>query len=618
MIYDPKNVLSLNQIVSLQTIKTVLPVTTNEDSSSDNNEFESTEEDATQSESESRSESEEPEGCNDSGIDNNTPFKNILRNRIMDRDNFSETSSVDSDILWGVHRTRSGRIRYNGAMRMNNDFVLPNENSCEFDGTLLENSSLLPDYSSKNNLEKISNSHFNNMKMAKNCNGASDSENNSDMCHQKMNEHGDHSAESISNKGMISKNGNLSKGRGRNPKNRKIDVEKSDLQDRMSDSPTKEFQIGDNSNRLSPSQKIVDTNEDSSTSNDFSEIESQDSVLDGNVSDNSSQHKNDIRTISRIFDEKMNDKICGNESDTNSSFLNIPMETDGAKYEHEQNMTASNSENSPKSEAAKFSESNLTTFGEFSQTNCYNLDSSVNDTKVQEMECKEREVTLSNVNSDDADTDTEFNNEKMETDSMDSCSIKSVINNIQTDNVDSLHGNGPSSVVKEGGLTDGIPVSIQTKNNESAEKLDNIEIKNESIIEEHTVVKTEISEEMKYSGKTIATKEEAHIYDKESTEAKKVRVDVKEEIMNNFLDNGEGIMEETVIYDEKGGIEEETVPSDIKEELEEGIVLSVIKAEIKEETELLDIKEDVKEELVESDDEEDDTELVLVIIYYDK
>jgi hypothetical protein len=58
----------------------------------------------------------------------------------------------------------------------------------------LENSSLLPDYSSKNNLEKVSNSHFNNMKMAKNCNGASDSENNRDMCHQKMNEHGDHSA----------------------------------------------------------------------------------------------------------------------------------------------------------------------------------------------------------------------------------------------------------------------------------------------------------------------------------------------------------------------------------------------------------------------------------------
>lgn len=150
-----------------QTIKTVLPVTTNEESSSDNDEFESTEEDATQSESESRSESEEPEGCNDSGIDNNTPFKNILRNRIMDRDNFSETSSVDSDILWGVHRTRSGRIRYNGAMRMNNDFALPNENSCEFDGTLSETSNLFPDDSSKNNLEKVSNSHFNDMKMAK-------------------------------------------------------------------------------------------------------------------------------------------------------------------------------------------------------------------------------------------------------------------------------------------------------------------------------------------------------------------------------------------------------------------------------------------------------------------
>jgi SPX domain protein involved in polyphosphate accumulation len=81
---------------------------------------------------------------------------------------------------------------------------------------------------------------------------------------------------------------------------------------------------------------------------------------------------------------------------------------------------------------------------------------------------------------------------------------------------------------------------------------------------------------MKYSGKTIATKEEGHIYDKESTEAKKVRVDVKEEIMNNFLDNGEGITEETVIYDEKGGMEEEKVPSDIKEELEEGIVRNSI------------------------------------------
>ncbi|XP_076103108.1 uncharacterized protein LOC143072174 [Mytilus galloprovincialis] len=571
----PKTVKTLSEIPApttsrpsrlRQTPKTVLPVTTNEESSSDEEENESTEEEASESESTCKSESEEPEGCTDSGVDNNTPYKNILRNRIMDRDNFSETSSLDSNDIWSVKRTRSGRIRYNGAMRMNNDLALVNENSFDLESTFSENSNAGSlDTSKFKKGTKTSRTDFNGLNLAKNFNGLSENDD-SDMCHKPVDETG---ACSSSNSEMISKTQNIN---SENPNS--ISSSTQNISSEECDIQKQGTSCFEGSNQNNNTTRPVETNEDSSTSNDFSEIDSQDSAFDGNNSEYSSQNKTDIMTLNRIFDEKTGDKMF-EDSDTNSSF-NVKCDSPADQKE---------TLNSPQQLASK-TYADQSILGNFSQES--EKDEETRETtpckEINENEVIVREVTPCKEISDGADTDTEFDEEKMVIDEKlrDKSNLLTLKDNTSCDaSIDGLNSD--------------------PEHNETASLFNErtVEVKSEPC----DVTEIEIKEETadKFDDKSIVSdSSELHIVKTEECSNLQIK---KEEAENCQGANGVT----------KTGNMVSLVKEEIKDEMED-------QAGVKRENDLEDEKKDqaevkgeieeIKEEVIESDDEEDESDLV--------
>ncbi|CAC5417500.1 unnamed protein product [Mytilus coruscus] len=296
----------------------------------------------------------------------------------MDRDNFSETSSLDSNDIWSVKRTRSGRIKYIGAMRINNDLALVNANSYDLESTFSENSNAGSlDMNKFKKGTKISRTDFNGLNLAKNFNGLSENDDR-DVCHKPVDERGDCSS---SNSEMISKTKNSN---SENPNSiysstQNTSSEECDIQKR-------ETSCFEGSNQNYTTTRPVEMNEDSSTSNDFSEIDSQDSTFDGNNSEYSSQHKSDIMTLNRMFNQKTGDKMF---EDTKTSA--------------DQSTVGNISQESVSSEA------NISEKDEKGRetTPCKEID---------EKEVIVREATPCKELSDGADTDTEFDEEKMLTD----------------------------------------------------------------------------------------------------------------------------------------------------------------------------------------------------------
>lgn len=272
----------------------------------------------------------------------------------MEQDNLSETSSLDSNDIWSVKRTRSGRIRFNGAMRMNNDLSLFT------DGTLSENSN----QGSAKCAKKKKRTDFKNLNLAKNFNGLSENENENDS---------DACAKEIDEKGDLHSDKALDSEMEQSHRKCKVDneMEKSYTHDDSNSS------VMNKNMSKSNDSNVIGTNEDSSTSNDFSEIESQDTQMEGNLSDNEREESH-FNTISRIFD-KSADGIL-EDSDTASSFrLKI------CDSSCEQNSNSSK---------------------------CDSHQPSHNSNSVSEKEVVVREVTPCREMSDGTDTDVEFSPDK--------------------------------------------------------------------------------------------------------------------------------------------------------------------------------------------------------------
>ncbi|XP_052065701.1 uncharacterized protein KIAA2026-like [Mytilus californianus] len=562
-----------------QTPKTVLPVTTNEESSTDEDEIESTDDEASEGESTCKSESEEPEGCTDSGVDNNTPFKNILRNRIMDRDNFSETSSLDSNDIWSVKRTRSGRIRYNGAMRMNNDLALVNENSYDLESTFSENSNAGSiDMNKFKKGTKTSRTDFNGLNLAKNFNGLSENDD-SDVCHKPVDETGDCSS---SNSEMISKTQNSN---SENPNSicsstQNISSEECDIQKR-------ETSCFEGSNQNYTTTRPVDLNEDSSTSNDFSEIDSQDSAFDGNNSEYSSQHKSDIMTLNRIFDQKTGDKMF-EDSDTNSSF-NVKCDSPS---DHRQ------TSDSPQHLAAKTS-ADQSTVGNILQESvsseayiCEKNEKARETTPCKEIDEKEvivREATPCKELSDGADTDTEFDEEKMLTDNKEKFEDKSKLLTLKKNT--SCHAS-----------IDGL--NSDTEHNSFDERT--VEVKTEPCDVTEVEIKEENSDKLDDESIDLKVQEDSEELKTAKTEECS-NLQIKKEKDENGPEGNQG----------NGVTETDNMVSLVKEEVKDEMEDQTgvkrennLEEEKKDQAEVKEEMEEIKEEVTESDDEEDESDLV--------
>lgn len=486
----------------------------------------------------------------------------------MDRDNFSETSSLDSNDIWSVKRTRSGRIRYNGAMRMNNDLALVNENSFDLESTFSENSNAgSVDTSKFKKGTKTSRTDFNGLNLAKNFNGLSENDD-SDMCHKPVDETG---ACSSSNSEMISKTQNLN---SENPNN--ISSSTQNISSEECDIQKQETSCFEGSHQNYSTTRPVETNEDSSTSNDFSEIDSQDSAFDGNNSEYSSQNKTDIMTLNRIFDEKTGDKMF-EDSDTNSSF-NVKCDSPAEQKE---------TLNSLQQLAAKTS-ADQSILGNVSQES--EKDEETRETtpcnEIDENEVIVREVTPCKEISDGADTDTEFDEEKMVIDEKfgDKSNLLTQKDNTSCDaSIDGLNSD---------------PEHNETANlfNERT-----VEVKSEPC----DVTEIEIKEETadKFDDKSIVSdSSELHIVKTEECSNLQIK---KEEAENCQGANGvtkTGNMVSLVKEEIKDEMEDQTGvkrENDLEDEKKD---LAEVKGEI----------EEIKEEVIESDDEEDESDLVTV------